>query len=85
MFGLVALVPLAAAGPPDPLWIEGVYDGADSEDAIVAAPTAAEAAEQVLVLIVKSDLSPFPHVLPGNAAGPPSARFPAFHARGPPV
>ena len=78
-------LPLAAASPPDPLWIRGVYDGADSDDAIVAATSAAEAVEQVPVLIVKPDLIPLPYVLPGNAAGPASARFPAFHTRGPPV
>jgi hypothetical protein len=26
---LVALVPLAHASPPDPLWIAGIYDEAD--------------------------------------------------------
>jgi hypothetical protein len=30
LFGcLVSLTPFAHASPPDPLWIEGVYDGAD--------------------------------------------------------
>ncbi len=33
---LVALVPLAHASQPDPLWIEGVYDGADLDDAVAA-------------------------------------------------
>jgi hypothetical protein len=34
---LCALVPLAFASPPDPLWIGGVYDAGDPDDAIVAA------------------------------------------------
>jgi hypothetical protein len=34
---LLALVPIAQASPPDPLWIPGIYDAADSDDAILAA------------------------------------------------
>jgi hypothetical protein len=34
---LVALVPLAHASPPDPLWIAGIYDEADADNLIVAA------------------------------------------------
>jgi len=33
---LLALVPLAQASPPDPLWLSGVYDAADADDAIQA-------------------------------------------------
>ena len=33
---LLALVPFAHASPPDPLWIPGLYDGADADDAIQA-------------------------------------------------
>ena len=32
--GLIALTPLAYASPPDSVWIEGVYDGADFDDVI---------------------------------------------------
>jgi len=39
-FGLllvaVALVPLAYASPPDPVWIAGIYDCADLDDTIEA-------------------------------------------------
>ena len=31
---LLALVPLAQASPPDPLWLAGIYDAADADDAI---------------------------------------------------
>jgi len=31
---LIALAPLAAASPPDPLWIAGIYDAADSDDVV---------------------------------------------------
>jgi hypothetical protein len=39
---LSGLAPLALASPPDPLWIGGLFDGGDSDDAVVAA-TSAEA------------------------------------------
>ena len=32
--GLVAMLPLAAASLPDPLWIGGVYDAADYDDLV---------------------------------------------------
>jgi hypothetical protein len=36
VFALCSLVPLAHASLPDPLWIAGVYDGADFDEAVVA-------------------------------------------------
>jgi hypothetical protein len=36
LLALSALAPLALASPPDPLWIGGVFDGADGDDVIVA-------------------------------------------------
>ena len=34
---MLALVPLAHASPPDPVWLAGIYDAGDSDDVIVAA------------------------------------------------
>ncbi len=34
---VTALTPLAHASPPDSLWIAGVYDGGDLDDAVLAA------------------------------------------------
>ena len=34
---LVVLLPLAHASPPDPLWIPGIYDGADYDDVALLA------------------------------------------------
>ena len=36
LFALIAAVPLAAASPPDPTWIPGVYDSADLDDVVLA-------------------------------------------------
>ena len=35
-FVLLAVVPLADASPPDPLWIPGIYDGGDFDEAVTA-------------------------------------------------
>lgn len=34
---LVVAKPMAFAGPPDPTWLAGVYDGADGDDAVIQA------------------------------------------------
>ena len=34
--GLVAMVPLAHASPPDPTWIAGLYDDGDHDTAVTA-------------------------------------------------
>jgi hypothetical protein len=44
--GLVVLVPLAYASPPDSVWTEGVYDAADYDD-VVAAATSLDSQEYV--------------------------------------
>jgi hypothetical protein len=33
---LISLTPLAYSSPPDPTWIEGVYDDADGDDIVVS-------------------------------------------------
>ena len=35
LVALLAVVPLAHASPPDPLWIPGIYDAADLDHAVV--------------------------------------------------
>ena len=37
LFALLALVPLAHASPPDPVWLAGIYDAGDLDDLILAA------------------------------------------------
>src|SRR5262247_1081844 len=37
---LLAILPLAEASPPDPLWVGGMYDGADLDDVVAAVITA---------------------------------------------
>lgn len=46
---LVALIPLAYAMPPDPVWISGFFDNGDSDDAVF------------LITSSTATLDPFPH------------------------
>ena len=32
--GLILILPIALASPPDPSWIAGIYDGADGDDVV---------------------------------------------------
>src|SRR5262245_46354634 len=50
---LVALVPLADASPPDPVWIAGMYDVADFDEVVVAVVSASDVARDILVVSVK--------------------------------
>ena len=36
LFTLLALVPLAHASPPDPMWIAGIYDAGDFDEVVCA-------------------------------------------------
>jgi len=38
---LIALLPVAHATPPDPLWIPGIYDAADYDDVVLTVAWAA--------------------------------------------
>ena len=40
LFALLTLVPLAHASPPDAVWIAGIYDDADLDEAVVAVVSA---------------------------------------------
>jgi hypothetical protein len=51
---LFSVTALAYASPPDPLWIDGIYDGADEDDAVWAIAEAAWSA----------DLSSLDHLVP---------------------
>ena len=45
---LCSLVPLAYASPPDPVWIGGLYDAADSDDQILTATSLESRVEENL-------------------------------------
>jgi hypothetical protein len=78
LFVLIALVPLAHASPPDPLWIAAIYDGADFDEAVVAVVSATGLVGTPLVLAMPPDIragavSPIDATL---AAAAPLSTFP---------
>ena len=85
LFALLALVPLAHASPPDSVWIAGMYDDADLDDAVVAVVSASG------LVVVASVASVMPaKVAAGTASGleTPSFLFrplSTFRNRAPPA
>lgn len=80
---LTALVPLADASPPDSLWLAGIYDDADFDEAIVAVVSVAAVVETVALLRRPTDIpagAVRPHGTLLSAAAPSST----FSIRAPP-
>jgi hypothetical protein len=83
--GALALCPaLALASPPDPLWIGGVYDAGDWDEAVLTSAFA----EGIAVPDGAGDLRrpgiAVGAVEPGPPAWPASRAFSAFGSRAPP-
>ena len=80
---LLALVPLANASPPDPLWLGGVYDGADYDDVVLAA-----GALESLAAEDPSAVDPAAVIVPiqvaGGSAAPAAAQLGLTDPRAPP-
>jgi len=81
---MLALVPLAHASPPDPVWLAGIYDAGDSDDVILAATSLeSRSAERfdvfrqisLVVRVVLSAISRLPDVSlrSPQARAPPNA------------
>jgi len=84
LLSLVLLAPLAHASPPDPTWIHGVFDAADSDDAIIAATgtqcvTDGGLFPEAVALIAAGAVSS-----PGSP-GVFSSAHPVFRGRAPPA
>ena len=79
---LLALVPMAGASIPDPIWSEGMYDGADRDDAVGMAPSLAGVVE--LCLIAERSLTVLADRLPAESSDVVTAWFTARRGRSPP-
>jgi len=49
---LFAIWPLAEASPPDPLWVGGMYDGADLDDVVAAVMAATAVVARTVLLLL---------------------------------
>ena len=84
LFPLALLAPLAHASPPDPTWIHGVFDAADSDDAVIAATgtqcvTDGAGASEAVALIVAGAVPTL------GVPGALSSAHPVFRGRAPPA
>lgn len=82
---LVALPPLAFSSPPDPIWIGGVYDAADYDDAVLAVTSTASVVEDSPLMAIEPFSLMLAVVLLSDATVPSLAFFPAFQVRAPPL
>jgi len=84
VLALVLLVPLAQASPPDPLWLSGIYDAADFDDAVVTLVSACGLVGAVIVAERPGDSLTEPVSLPVVDAG--TAALPStLSTRAPPL
>ena len=82
---LAALVPLAHASPPDPLWIPGIYDAADFDEVVVAVLTAVARAADTRSVSFAPPARAGATVVPAEVRLAPGASLPALPVRAPPV
>ena len=82
MLCLLALAPVAWASPPDPVWVEGMYDGADRDEAVGMATALAGAVE--LRLLPDSPPIIATRHSPADPSGAGIPRFGTLHGRSPP-
>ena len=80
---LFAILPLAEASPPDPLWVGGMYDGADLDD-VVAAVIAATAVVARTGLLLGLTVIVANAPLLADRASLPRPSLPARPVRAPP-
>ena len=81
---LAALVPLAHASPPDPLWIPGIYDAADLDDVVVAVVTAVARAADTRTVTIAPPERAAAAVLPTETCPAPGASPSTASVRAPP-
>ena len=82
---LFSLTPLAYASPPDPTWVDGLFDGDDGDDVVTAISWAAWAVE-LAPLAVTTPLFASVALVPIGEPGLASiAPRPVFLGRAPPV
>lgn len=85
LVGLISLTPLAHASPPDPIWIGGVFDDADSDDVVLAATCADEATDGVTLDAVSALWLVVGGVITSHSTSPVCSVFPAAQGRAPPT
>ena len=81
---LVALIPLADASPPDPLWIDGIYDAADADDTVLLATSMDSVVEENPLLADYTSILPSVLLATERVVAAASASLRSMEARAPP-
>jgi hypothetical protein len=82
---LFSSTPLAYASPPDPIWIEGIYDAADGDDVIVSICGAGWSVALDPLACLAPLLTAAPVVPRGETRLTSMTARPAFLGRAPPL
>ena len=80
----ILLYPLAAASPPDPAWVPGLYDAADFDDVVIQIGLLASACDTCAAPSLALDSLVHPLMLPGRRALVCRSRSPK-QGRAPPL
>jgi len=81
---LFAILPLAEASPPDPLWVGGVHDGADLDDVVAAVTGATAVVSRSVHLLLDHTVIACDTVLLADRVSLPRPSLPARPVRAPP-
>jgi hypothetical protein len=81
---LTGLAPLALASPPDPIWMGGLFDGGDSDDAVVAAAASEGVSDGMAAGAGEGVLTVVGTVRPPASIGRASSPAPVSRGRAPP-
>ena len=81
---LAAFLPLASSSPPDPTWVEGVWDNADYDDIVILAMSLSSTSDANIPY--ERALLPwvFALVSPEDEGRPPAVALSSCRARAPP-
>jgi hypothetical protein len=79
---LISLVPLAHVGSPDPVWIAGTYDAADSDDVLLKATSLETSVDDGPLTIARA--SYFDILAVGMTSAVPASTLRSVQARAPP-
>ncbi len=82
---LFSSTPLVYASPPDPTWVEGIFDDADGDDVVISISWAAWAVELDPLAVVTPRFASVPFVPLGEPPLASIAVRPVFLGRAPPI
>jgi len=85
LVSLFSVSPLAYASPPDPTWVDGVFDDADGDDVVISISWASWAVELDPLAVVTPLFASVPLVPVGESRLASIAVRSVFQGRAPPI